>query len=499
MKRLLILLGVGILLITGYYGYGVFRELRGAGPAFFSEPAGDIAALIEAGESPLTVPAGFTLEVFATDLPKARVMAFDARGDMWVTRTREGILSKLTVEDGRVVAQADVMTELNDPHGLAFDPDNPSRLYIALEQLVGYIDIDQEPLEITSLIDLPNGGNHRNHFTRTIEFGPDGKLYVAIGSSCNVCNEDDERRAKIYRMNTDGSEWEEYASGLRNTVFFDWSEVTGEMWGADMGRDQLGNDLPPDEINIIKPGKDYGWPICYGNNVHDTNFDKNQYIQDPCADKEPSLVDLPAHVAPLGFSFVPESTAWPEEYWYNALIAYHGSWNRYPPIGYKVERIKLSAVGEYLGSEPFIDGFLTTDQKAAYGRPAHLLVQPNGDVYVSDDHAGVIYRVTQGAAECYKDTICVSDVSVSEDVVVITGQTRGFWSFEGSFPVEITYADGSSQRYPALLQSEWMTEEYVEFVATVDIPAGKTVQGITLIKDNPSGLPEHDDSYTITL
>ena len=181
----------------------------------------------------------------------------------------------------------------------------------------------------------------------------------------------------------------EYARGLRNTVFFTWDEK-GRMWGTDMGRDYLGDDLPPDEINILSEDKNYGWPICYGKNIHDTNFDKNVYIRAPCEEpfETPAFIDLPAHSAPLGLAFIP--VGWPREYAGNLLVAYHGSWNRSVPTGYKIARITFDAAGNYIGAEDFMTGWLV--EKGVIGRPVDLLVN-QGVLYISDDRAGVIYKV----------------------------------------------------------------------------------------------------------
>jgi glucose/arabinose dehydrogenase len=177
--------------------------------------------------------------------------------------------------------------------------------------------------------------------------------------------------------------------------------VSGDIWATEMGRDGLGDNLPPDEINVIHEGKFYGWPICYGKNVHDAAFDTNTYIRNPCQEptETPSTIDLQAHSAPLGIAFVPEE-GWPEDYWYNALVSYHGSWNRSEPTGYKIMRYKLDARGNYLGSEDFLSGFLT--KSGALGRPVDILIQPAGTIYVSDDKAGVIYRIYRSTGEVAK-------------------------------------------------------------------------------------------------
>ena len=255
---------------------------------------------------------------------------------------------------------------------------------------------------------MPSGGGHS---TRPIKFGPDNRLYVAIGSSCNVCQEKDDRRAKIFSLNRDGGDFKEYAKGLRNSVFFTWSYIDGKMWGTDMGRDFLGDNLPPDEINIIEDGKNYGWPICYGKNIHDAEFDpvRNSPPKGPsgaqsageisngvdknsiCSNLEPSYIDISAHSAPLGLAFIPEE-GWPQEYWHNLLVAYHGSWNRSEPTGYKIVRYKLDAKGNYLGEGNFIIGWLTATGEVL-GRPVDILIKPEGVMYISDDKAGVIYKV----------------------------------------------------------------------------------------------------------
>ena len=169
--------------------------------------------------------------------------------------------------------------------------------------------------------------------------------------------------------------------------------VTGEIWGTDMGRDLLGDDVPPDEVNIIREGGNYGWPICYGKNIHDADFDKNTYIRNPCMEpfEQPSQIDIPAHSAPLGIAFIPEE-GWPEEYWHDILVAYHGSWNRSVPTGYKIVRIDEHGI-----ATDFMTGFM--DGGEVLGRPVGLLVEPGGALYISDDRAGVIYKVARTSME----------------------------------------------------------------------------------------------------
>ena len=265
-------------------------------------------------------------------------------------------------------------------------------LYIAEEDRISSVRLDAKGFpegDLQKIIGLPQGGRH---YTRTIGFGPDGRLYMSIGSTCNVCVEQDDRVAKILSLNKDGSDFKEFAEGLRNSVFFQWHPVTDQMWATEMGRDMLGDDLPPDEINIISEGKDYGWPYCYGNNIHDTDFDGSVEAGKRCHTAEPSFIDIPAHSAPLGLAFIPPIKNWPEEYHYDLLIAYHGSWNRSVPTGYKIVRYDLDKNGGYNGVNDFISGWLD-EGETVLGRPVDIIILEDGTMYISDDRAGVIYRV----------------------------------------------------------------------------------------------------------
>jgi glucose/arabinose dehydrogenase len=405
-----IILIAAVLFLTGRFFY---FNLRGVFPAIKKPPV-DISQLILPGNNgadsekdvssssdalvaygPLSLPSGFSLEVFAKDLPSARVMAIDSSGNIWLSQTRQGVVSQLKIKDGKLESQKTIFSGLKNPHGLAFDPQDPNILYIAEETKISKVAIGPAaygtPEEI---IELPKGAGH---FTRTLGFGPDGRLYVSIGSTCNVCNEKDDRYASIYSLKKDGSDWRQTAKGLRNSVFFTWNKRDGRMWATEMGRDLLGDDIPPDEINIIDTGAastlNFGWPICYGGNIHDTVFDKNTYFRNPCqAPLElPSHIDLQAHSAPLGLAFVPGDSAWPEDYQGDLLVAFHGSWNRSEPTGYKVVRIILDEQDNFIRQEDFISGWLTAD--GALGRPVDLIFDSAEALYISDDKAGVIYKI----------------------------------------------------------------------------------------------------------
>ena len=369
--------------------------IQGALPAFL-EPSERIEELIGKGELPLTLPPGFSVSLFA-NVSDARVMVFDENGDMWISQTSAGTITRLTVENGAVVAQNIIFNGLNKPHGLAFDPRNSSILYIAEENRVSRVNVSTKEKTLEEVLVLPHG---EGHFTRTIGFGPDGRLYISIGSSCNVCDETEEWRGTILSLGKSATDLKIFARGLRNAVFFTWHPFTRELWTTEMGRDLLGDDTPPDEINIVREGAFYGWPRCYGKNVHDIDFDTNTYIRNPCVEpfEVPSYIDTPAHSAPLGLVVVEPSLGWPEEYWNNLIVAYHGSWNRTVPTGYKLVRMNLDQNGKPK-EENFIHDFATgwlREKNGSYevlGRPAGIVVGPDKALYVSDDKAGLIYKI----------------------------------------------------------------------------------------------------------
>ncbi|MDP3947588.1 MAG: PQQ-dependent sugar dehydrogenase [bacterium] len=377
-----------------------WQNLRGIRPAVTS-PSQKIEEVILSVGGPLVLRRGFSISVFAKNLGAPRVLAYDPAGNILASITNQGRVVVLPDRDGNGEADEVItlLSGLKRPHGIATRCAEQCQLFVAEESGVAVYDYEYDEtrrihaaINRRTIIDLPSLSGH---FTRTILFLPEphsDKLLISVGSSCNVCNEDDQLRAKILVANADGSGLKEFAKGLRNAVFMTIHPVTGKIWATEMGRDLLGDDIPPDEINIVEEGKNYGWPICYGKNVHDADFDKNTYIRNPCMApfETPSAIDIQAHSAPLGLAFIPEE-GWPEEYWYNLLVAYHGSWNRSVPTGYKLVRYKLDAQGRYLGEEDFITGWLQGSE--ALGRPVDILVQPGGVMYVSDDHAGVIYRI----------------------------------------------------------------------------------------------------------
>ncbi len=380
-----------------------WKDLRGTRPALRS-PSQDIAQLIERAQAgtnttdmPLALPPNFSISIFAKGLGSPRVMAFDPEGNLLVSIPSQGRVVALPDKDKDCVADAvvTVIDGLNRPHGLAFRCAPECRLYIAEEDRVNVYFYDQKKLKAVKekkIADLPSGGNH---VTRTLLFLPkphDDQLLISVGSSCNVCVEKDWRRAKVLVVDAEGGSLKPFASGLRNAVFMTIHPRTKKVWVTEMGRDWLGDNLPPDEINIIEQGRNYGWPFCYGKHVHDMDFYPSK--TNPCHEPEtvPSFIDIPAHSAPLGLAFFPEE-GWPKEFRNDLLVAYHGSWNRRIPTGYKIVRYQLDREGRYLGVKDFITGWLIKDA-TALGRPVDIIIRPGGTIFVSDDKAGVIYRIS---------------------------------------------------------------------------------------------------------
>ena len=257
---------------------------------------------------PRSCPSGFSIGIFARGLPGARVLALDPGGNLLVSLTSQGRVVALRDNRGDGVADAvvTVLDGLNQPHGLAFEPGEEPRLYVAETDRVTAYDYDPERLTATDqqkIADLPPGGRH---FTRSLVFLPtprDRRLLISVGSSCNACEEETPGADKILAVDPDGGELTPFATGLRNSVFMAVHPRSKLVWATEMGRDYLGDDLPPDEINLILEGRDYGWPYCYGKRVQDDTFDPDGSHREFCAETIPSFIDIPAHSAPLGWPF----------------------------------------------------------------------------------------------------------------------------------------------------------------------------------------------------
>jgi glucose/arabinose dehydrogenase len=346
-------------------------------------------------EKRMKLPPGFTLGVYAEGIPNARFLRFTSAGDLLVSSPREKavfILARDANGDGRADSVKKLLTGLDAPHGLDFVDD---WLYVAETGAVKRVRFDAANGSVTGNVEtvlpgLPTGGNH---WTKTIRMGPDGWMYVSMGSTCNVCLETEPRRATIARFKPDGSGYETYATGLRNSVGFDWRPADGQLYATDNGRDLLGDDIPPCELNKIEQGKFYGWPFLYGNNVPDPDF--GAQAGDKAATAVRPAHAFGAHVAPLGMRFY-RGTAFPERYRGQAFVAQHGSWNRTKKSGYKVVLLEWKPDGAIAESD-FLTGFELNED--VVGRPVDVLEGPDGALYVSDDFAGVIYRVQYRGSE----------------------------------------------------------------------------------------------------
>lgn len=344
----------------------------------------------------LKAPPGFHISVFAQDVDGARMMIFTPGGVLLVSEAGEGKVVALL--DSKHVGKADktvtVLQGLNEPHGLAFFE---GKLYVAENDKVRRYDWDEANLRATNpqkLADLPTGGGHS---TRSIVFHG-GKMYISAGSSCNVCIEKDPRRATVMEFNPDGSGMKIFAKGLRNAVGLAVNPKTDTVWVTVNGRDWLGDDLPPETIyDLGKDGGDAGWPYCYGDRVPDQDFTKPG--DGRCNNVLEPKVQMQAHSAPLGLGFYAGSQ-FPAEYRNNIFVAFHGSWNRDVPTGYKVVRVKLDDKGQPVGvAEDFITGWLApgeTKKGRWMGRPVGIVFGSDGAMYLSDDAGGVVYRITYG-------------------------------------------------------------------------------------------------------
>ena len=352
----------------------------------------------------LTLPAGFEITIFAKLDNAPRMMAFDKNGNLFVSLTKNNQIIMLpdTNKDGLAEAAVLVSDKLNAPNGLAFVGDD---LLVANQD--GIVKLTKNNNKWSApqpfISKLPSGG----HTLKTIKVGFDNHLYLNVGSSCNVCVEDEPLRATILRytlegkpagsqiqdtLNTSSPIW---AKGLRNSQGFAWHPKTGDMFATNNGADmrsstkngKVNDELPPEHFNKIEPGKHYGWPHCWGEQVVDPNFPSADNF---CKTTTPPAITLTAHSTPIGVTFL-DKTNFPAEYKNDAIVALHGSWNREQLSGYKLVRVKFNA-DKPVKVVDFATGWLNNNQ--AWGRPVDVIVGLDGALYVSDDRADVIYRIS---------------------------------------------------------------------------------------------------------
>ena len=335
-----------------------------------------------AQDQALRVPAGFRVSLFAQNLAGVRYLALGPGNVVYASSQEGGVVVRLpdANHDGHADSAITVARGLRGPFGIAFRGDT---MYVAEMTSVKRFDPEvEEP--VTVVRRLPSGG----HSTRTLAFGPDGKMYVSVGSSCNLCDESDSMRAAVLQFNRDGTGGRVFARGLRNSVGLAFHPTTGELWATNNDRDNLGDDVPPERINIVKDGRYYGWPQCYL-----PGKPNPEYSSANCSSVEPPAITFQAHSAPMGLEFY-TGDAFPREYRGDAFVAFHGSWNRTVPTGAKVVRVRINN-GHPVGVEDFITGWQRPDG-SRWGRPVGILVAPDGALLVSDDMGGKIWRVTYG-------------------------------------------------------------------------------------------------------
>lgn len=337
----------------------------------------------------LVLPKGFHIAIYSDQVSNAREIALGAKGTVFVGSMDAGKVYALTDSkgDGHADKVRVIASGLQLPVGVAF---HDGDLYISavsrilvLRDIEDHLDDPPRPEVVTDR--LPTATHHGWRF---IAFGPDGKLYVPIGAPCNVC-ETGKDYAKLTRMNADGSDPQDLAYGIRNTVGFAWRPGSDQLWFTDNGRDMMGDDIPSDDLDrLSRIGEHFGFPYCHEGDIPDPEFGKGH----ACKDYTPPVLKLGAHVAALGMRFY-EGKQFPASYHGAILIAEHGSWNRSKKVGYRVMTVRLNG-DKAVSYEPLVTGFEQNEQ--AWGRPVDVQPLPDGSLLVSDDLAGAVYRVTYG-------------------------------------------------------------------------------------------------------
>lgn len=338
----------------------------------------------------IKLPKGFSISIYA-EVEDARSMVLSPSGTLFIGNRSEDKVYAVKDTDGDFKADKKwvIASGLNMPNGVAF---RNGDLYVAeVNQIHKFAGIEAKlDNPGKSQIIYDKFPTEKHHGWKYIAFGPDGKLYVPIGAPCNICESKDPIFASIHRMNADGTGLELFASGVRNTVGFTWHPQTKNIWFTDNGRDMMGDDLPPCELNTApKAGMHFGYPYCHGGMISDDLFGSKR----PCSDFVKPAQNLGAHVAPLGLKFY-TGKMFPAEYQNQIILAEHGSWNRSKKNGYKLGLAKMDANGKVVSYTAFASGWMDDATQKVWGRPVDVLVMPDGSMLVSDDQAGVIYRIS---------------------------------------------------------------------------------------------------------
>jgi len=354
---------------------------------------GSMPAITEASKDlpldKIRMPAGFKIQVYA-EVDNARSMVMSPSGTLFVGNRNGDKVYAVKDTDGDYKADKKwiITSGKNMPNGVAF---RDGDLYVAeVSRILKFPNIESRlnnPPQPVIVND--NYPDKTHHGWKYIAFGPDGKLYVPVGAPCNIC-ESDEIFATITRINADGSGREIFARGVRNTVGFTWHPETKEMWFTDNGRDMMGDDLPPCELNYApRAGMNFGYPYCHGGTIKDPEFGNKK----PCSTFVAPAQNLGPHTAPLGLKFYTGSM-FPAQYKNQLFIAEHGSWNRSKKIGYRVSLVRVENNSKAVSYETFADGWMDEATQKVWGRPVDVLVLGDGSLLVSDDHANVIYRIS---------------------------------------------------------------------------------------------------------
>ncbi len=337
----------------------------------------------------LQMPVGFTISIYADDVPNARTLALSESGVVYVGTRQQGAVYavKDTNNDGVADKHYVIAKDLYMPNGVAF---KDGHLYVSeANKIIRFNNIDNhlanpEKAEVI-YDDLPSD---KHHGWKYLRFGKDGKLYTAVGAPCNICLPEKQIYSSLVRLNVDGSDFEILARGIRNTVGFDWQPETNHLFFTENGRDYLGDNLPPDELNQwSEKGQHFGYPYCHAGIIADPELAGDRQ----CKEFTSPVWSFRAHMAPLGMRFYTGSQ-FPQRFRNQLFVAQHGSWNRTKPQGYRIALVKFKQ-GKPVSEQSFISGWLTFEGKVL-GRPTDILQMPDGSLLIADDTLGVIYRVT---------------------------------------------------------------------------------------------------------